>query len=123
MYEVSIEAGANESRYWASLAFTDQKGIRHERQVGKDCISSKRSNLLQAVIDALGEIQNPCTIILYSNSEDLNEPIRNGWVRQWAGREWKNAKGKTVRNAEQWQKIYEAMEKYSIEARYTDGRR
>lgn len=33
----------------------------------------------------------------------------NGWVNTWQQHSWKNAKGNTIRNAEQWQQLYELM--------------
>lgn len=123
MYEVSIEIVADQTGYHAALAYEDRRGKLHERQITKSREESKRSNYIQGMIDALEILQNPAKVVIYSLSDDLNAPIRNGWLEDWAQNGWKNKKGKTIRNANQWQQAYEAMKSHQVSAEYTDGRR
>lgn len=120
MYEVDIEIGANESKYWASLAFEDKNGNIHEKQIGADRKAGKNSNYLQALIDAVNELKTPCMLNVYTKSEYIIEPFKQGWIVSWEKNGWKNAKGNTVRNAEQWQQARQALAAHSARFLYTD---
>lgn len=123
MYEVSIIIGANASKYWASLSFKDRNGEVHERRIEAERASSRNSNTLQALIDALQILKKPCMLSIYSDSEYLIEPFRQGWVQNWERNEWRNAKGKTVRNVEQWQQVRRALAAHTMKFQYLEGRR
>ena len=36
MQSVTINIGANANKYWASLQFTDNKGVVHEKKIERD---------------------------------------------------------------------------------------
>lgn len=123
MYEVNIEIGADASKYWASLAFEDRNGNIREKQIGADREASKNSNFLQALIEAVKELQVPCMVNVYTNSEYIIEPYKQGWISKWEKNEWRNAKGNQVRNAAQWQEARKVLARHSVRFFYTDGRR
>lgn len=113
MYEVSVKLKANQSGYSAELAFVDSSGQQHERQLQAERKASQNSNYLQALIDALCVLQKPCMLSIYSACDHLTEAVRQGWLNSWAQNEWKNAKGKEVRNAEQWKQIKKLLANHS----------
>ena len=109
MYEVTVKIGGNASKYWASLEFDDAKGKTHRKEIARERSATKSSNTLQALIDALGILRNPCVLTIYTEDDALAAAWSNGWVNTWQQHSWKNAKGNTIRNAEQWQQLYELM--------------
>lgn len=113
MYEVSVKLKASQSGYSAKLIFVDSSGQQHERQLQAERKASQNSNYLQALIDALNILQKPCMLSIYSASDYLTESIKQGWLTSWSQREWKNAKGNLVRNAEQWQQIKKLLSPHS----------
>ena len=98
MYEVTVKIGASPSKYWGSLEFTDAAGRPHRKEIEGERDASKQSNTLEALIECLKVLKKPCMLSIYT-----------GW--QAAG--WKNAKGKTIRNVEQWQKIWTLLSPHS----------
>ena len=92
MYEVSVRLKANQSGYSAELAFVDSSGQQHERQLQAERKASQNSNYLQALIDALCVLQNPCMLSIYSACDHLTEAVRQGWLNSWAQNEWKNCR-------------------------------
>ena len=46
---------------------------------------------------------------------------RNGWVNEWEKREWKNAKGNKVKNAEQWEQFRKVAAPHSVRVIYEKG--
>lgn len=123
VYEVRIEIGASPSNYWALVQFEDKAGRIHERKVGAGREASKNSNTLQALIEAVKILNKTCMISIYSSSEYLVEPFRQGWVQNWEKHGWKNAKGNEVRNANQWKELRAALAPHTARFLYPDGRR
>ena len=113
MYEVTIRLKANQSGYSAELMFTDAKGKPHEKAIRAERKGSQNSNYLQALIEALTVLQKPCMLSIYSASDHLTESVRQGWLSSWALHDWKNAKGKEVRNAEQWKQVKKLLSPHS----------
>lgn len=119
VYKVDIEICASASNYWARLAFVDSKGESHEREIVVDRKATPNSNYIQALIDAARVLQRPCMLDIYTSSEYIIEPFKQGWIGNWERNGWKNAKGNTVKNAEQWQQAREALAPHSARFLYT----
>lgn len=120
MYTVHIEIGANTSKYWASMRFEDSKGITHEKKIKKERSASRNSNHIQALLEAVEVLQRPCMLDVYTSSEYLIEPFKQGWIVNWERNSWTNAKGKEVRNAEQWKKLRKALAPHSARFMYKE---
>ncbi len=113
MYEVTITIHASPSKYWGTAEYIDKKGKLHCREIIGERIASKQSNTLQGLIEALGVLQTSCMLTIYSDEDYLLAAFQNGWVQQWQQHSWKNAKGKVVRNAEQWQQVCQLLTPHS----------
>ena len=105
MYIVNVELKATQSGYKADMSFTDKEGRIHEKHIENRERYTMQGNYLAALIAVLETLENPCMLSIYSHSDYIAEPIRQGWLNSWAVHEWRNAKGKTVRNVEQWQQV------------------
>lgn len=123
VYEVDIEIGADANKYWGSLAFEDSRGRIRERQIGAARKSTKNSNFLAALIDAVKVLQVACCVTVYCNSEYIVESFRKGWVENWKTNNWTKDNKKPLKNADQWKEAYELLEKHTVKFEYTDGRR
>lgn len=123
MYKVDITIRATPSKYWASVDFKDKKGEVHQRQIKTDREASMQSNYLQALIDALEILNRPCILNIYSSSDYVTVPFQQGWVQNWEKHGWKNAKGREVRNADQWRRIRAALALHSAKFIYLKDRR
>lgn len=117
MYEVAIRIGASSSNYWAYLEF-EAGGKVHKKQVTGERKASRQSNTIQALIEAVKVLQVPCLVTIWTESEYLLEPFRQGWIQNWERNGWKNAKGRAVRNADQWQQARRVLTAHSARFRY-----
>ncbi len=99
------EMPVNTGRHW-NLTMPREDSSKRDCQ---ERSATKSSNTLQALIDALGILRNPCVLTIYTEDDALAAAWSNGWVNTWQQHSWKNAKGNTIRNAEQWQQLYELM--------------
>ena len=113
MKKVTIWIGAKASKYWALLEFTDQKNQIHRKYIEENRKSTQNSNLLQAIIDAIRTLNCRCLLDIYTDSDYLIGPHKNGWVNRWRENGWKNAKGMVIRNQQQWQSLTHLLADHS----------
>lgn len=114
MYKVSIYLSASPSNYWAKLSFADKSGIAHEKTVCGERVATINSNVLQGLIEALRALKSNCMLDIYTESEYLIGPVRQQWLQEWKKNGWKTAKGKQVKNMEQWQQAYQELARHSV---------
>lgn len=122
MNKVEVNIGANTKEYWAFLHFEDRKGVVHERRIERKHDGTINGNLIMAATDAFRELKRPCMVDIYTKSEYIVEPFRNGWINMWEKNEWRNSKDKPVRNAEQWKVLREEMARHSVRFLYIADR-
>lgn len=68
--------------------------------------TTKNKVELQILIAALSRLREKgLQLIVYTNSEYVAAAIRQGWVQQWKGRNWKNTRGAPIKNAAEWEKL------------------
>lgn len=71
---------------------------------------------LQAVIEALKLLKEPCNVEIYSDSAYVVNAFLENWIDGWIKRNWKNSKKEAVKNREQWEELLQLLEqhKYSF---------
>lgn len=122
MYKVDIEIGASASKYWASIEFVDNAGTKHRRKINQEHSASLYSNCLEALIVAVGILNYPCMLNIYTSCEYIIEPFKQGWIGNWEKNGWTNAKGNIVRNAEQWKRVRNSLAPHSVRFYYSGGK-
>lgn len=113
MYEVTVKIGANPNKYWGSLEFSDAAGKVHRREVSGERDASKQSNTLQALIECLKVLKRPCMLSIYSSEDYIVSAFQCEWLTGWQSSGWKNAKGNTIRNVEQWKEVWNLLSPHS----------
>ena len=111
--EVEVEIRANTSNYWALLTFVDKSGQVHTKEINEEHKGTINGNYLTALIKAYEALNRPCMVTVYADSDYIVASFQNGWVDSWMRHNWKNAKGRTVRNVELWQELKQAMRPHS----------
>lgn len=75
---------------------------------------------LQAAIQALAALKQPCQVILTTDSEYVRKGITE-WLTRWRQRGWLTADKKPVKNADLWQQLdYEAA-RHQVEWHWVKG--
>jgi ribonuclease HI len=75
---------------------------------------------LQAAIEALKALKEPCTIDLWTDSQYLRQGITQ-WIHNWKKNGWKTADRKPVKNQEQWVELDALVMRHSIEWHWLKG--
>lgn len=75
--------------------------------------STENQATLMAITEAVRILTKPCSIQVFTQCDHILNTVRNYWHTQWQKNEWHNAKGKPVKNADQWREMLEALQKHS----------
>lgn len=70
---------------------------------------------LQAAIEALSLLKEPCKVTLYSDSAYLVNCFKQGWYKGWLKNGWKNSKGQPVENQDLWKELLRLMGIHQVE--------
>ncbi len=65
---------------------------------------------LMALGEALGRINCPCSLRIHTDCQHIIHAMGENWARQWQKNEWRNAKGRMVKNAGLWQKVLDQLD-------------
>ena len=68
---------------------------------------------LTAVIEALGALNRPSRVELYTDSQYVQKGITE-WLPGWKARGWKTAAKEPVKNADLWRRLDEAARAHEI---------
>ncbi|MEL6751525.1 MAG: ribonuclease HI [Pseudomonadota bacterium] len=93
----------------------------HERELsgGEENTTNNRMEL-QAAIEALSALKQPCAVTLHTDSQYVKGGI-TGWIHGWKRNGWRTSAKKPVKNAELWQALDEATKRHTIEWRWVKG--
>lgn len=75
---------------------------------------------LQAAIEALKVLKEPCQVELYTDSTYVRDGITQ-WLEGWKKKGWKTASKKPVKNKEYWLALEEAMARHEVTWHWVKG--
>ncbi len=70
---------------------------------------------IQAVIEALSRLKEPCRVKVYSDSAYVVNCFQQKWHVNWVRKGWKNSKNQPVENQDLWKALLEAMKPHQVE--------
>ncbi|MBR4758956.1 MAG: ribonuclease HI [Lachnospiraceae bacterium] len=101
--------------YGTVLQYTDPKGQLHEMELSQGYVQTTNNRMeLMAAIAGLEELNRPCEVTLYSDSQYLVKAFNDHWIDGWLQRGWKNAQKKPVKNVDLWQRLLKAKEPHQV---------
>lgn len=69
---------------------------------------------LQASIEGLKALKQPCAVDLYSDSAYLVSGFNKGWLKNWQRKGWQNAAGNPVSNIDLWQELLRLSDQHEV---------
>jgi ribonuclease HI len=77
----------------------------HRREISGHALAATNNRMeIQAAIEALRSLKEPCEVDLHTDSEYLREGITS-WVATWKVKGWKTKEKKPVRNVDLWKEL------------------
>lgn len=95
-------------------------GSRKKELFGGENPTTNNRMELMAVIEALQSLKRPCHVVVHTDSKYVQLGISE-WLPDWVRRGWKTAAKKPVKNADLWQRLFEAAAPHQIEWRWVRG--
>lgn len=75
---------------------------------------------LQAAIEGLKALKEPCQVILTTDSQYVRQGITE-WIHNWKKKGWKTAAKKPVKNGDLWKILDEENQRHEVEWRWVKG--
>jgi ribonuclease HI len=103
---------------WGALLVADGN---HEKEIfGGEPNTTNNRMELRAVIEALGVLTRPCTVVLHTDSQYVQKGISE-WIHGWKARGWKTAAREPVKNEDLWKALDAAQQQHTVEWRWVRG--
>ena len=75
---------------------------------------------IQAVLEGLKILDEPCDVEIYSDSQYVLNAIKD-WMPGWVRKGWKNSQNKTVINVDLWKEMHEILKPHRITCYWVKG--
>jgi ribonuclease HI len=102
---------------WAALL--RYRGRERELAGGEALTTNNRMELM-AAIAALETLSEPCTVVLYTDSQYVRQGITE-WLPGWIRRGWRTSGGAAVKNQDLWERLQAACARHCIDWRWVKG--
>lgn len=96
---------------WAALL--RYEGAERELSGGAPETTNNRMEM-QAAIEALKALREPCRVSLHTDSAYLQRAFTEGWLDRWQRNGWKTASKKPVENQDLWQELLALSKKHDV---------
>ena len=74
---------------------------------------TEAAGCLMALINGFHILKKPCDVEIITQCENLLNTMGNHWHIRWKSNDWRNSKGKEVRNKELWEMLMKKMEPHT----------
>ncbi len=101
-------------------AVIDDGETRKEISGGYRLTTNNRMELT-ACIKALEALENPSTVILFSDSKYVVDAVTKGWAEKWRKNGWMRNKTDIALNADLWERLLDLLWRHRVEFRWVRG--
>ena len=95
-------------------------GNRKELSGGYARTTNNRMELL-AAITGLEALNQPCRVVLYSDSRYVIDGMDKGWAARWRKNGWMRNKREPAVNPDLWQRLLDLCDEHTVEFRWVRG--
>jgi ribonuclease HI len=96
---------------WAAILI--YKG--HEKVVSGGYPETTNNRMeLFAIISALLQLKEKCSVTIYSDSAYAIEPIKKGWIDLWQAKKWRTSSNDPVKNIDLWKSLLIELKKHEV---------
>jgi len=104
---------------WAYILRHTATGKERDGSGGESKTTNNRMELL-SVINGLKQLDDGCTIDLYSDSQYVINGL-NEWMNDWKARGWRTAGKKPVKNVELWKQLDDLRARHTLRSHWIRG--
>lgn len=108
--------------YGIVLQYSDEKNVVHTKEICKAFKGVTNNQMeLQAVIDCLKALKEPCDVVLMTDSKYVCNAINEKWINGWLRKGWVNSSNQPVKNKEQWQELIPYLNMHKVSFFWVKG--
>ncbi|HZG17615.1 MAG TPA: ribonuclease HI [Candidatus Bathyarchaeia archaeon] len=97
---------------WGAVLFYGE----HKKEMSGAADNTTNNRMeLQAAIEALRVLKEPCKVTLYSDSAYLVNCFQQGWYKGWLKNGWRNSKKQPVENQDLWKELLDLMKTHDVQ--------
>ena len=94
---------------------------KHKREVSGGVPATTNNRMeLQAAIEALNALKEPCEVEFHTDSEYVKNGV-TGWLMNWKRNGWRTKSKKPVKNADLWRALDAAVSKHKVKWHWLKG--
>ncbi|MDX8404407.1 MAG: ribonuclease HI [Mariprofundaceae bacterium] len=94
---------------------------KHEKELcGGEADTTNQQMELQAAVEALKALKQPCNITIHSDSKYVVQGMSE-WIHNWKQKGWKTAGKKPVSNLKRWQELDALSAKHQVNWQWVKG--
>ncbi|WP_018294334.1 ribonuclease HI [Mariprofundus ferrooxydans] len=94
---------------------------KHEKEIyGGEAKTTNQQMELQAAVEALKALKQPCKITVISDSKYVVQGM-NEWIHNWKKKGWKTVGKKPVSNLERWQELDSLAARHDVQWQWVKG--
>lgn len=94
---------------------------QHKRELSGGVPATTNNRMeLQAAIEALGALKEPCEVEFYTDSEYVRNGV-SGWLMDWKRNGWRTKSKKPVKNEDLWRKLDSEATKHQVNWNWLKG--
>lgn len=102
---------------WAAILEYGQ----HKRELSGGVPATTNNRMeLQAAIEALGALKEPCEVEFYTDSEYMKNGV-SGWLSNWKHNGWRTKSKKPVKNEDLWRALDANASKHQVTWHWLKG--
>jgi ribonuclease HI len=95
---------------------------RAEKEIsGGDPQTTNNRMEMQAAVEALRALKEPCQVDVHSDSAYLVQGFSNGWVDKWQANGWRTSSKADVKNVDLWQDLIDLTKKHRVRFHHVKG--
>lgn len=103
---------------WAAILMYNE--FKKEMSGAEPMTTNNRMELC-AVIYALKALNEPCKVMLTTDSKYVSDAITKGWARSWQKNGWIKSDKKPAMNADLWQELLELLKIHDVKFNWVKG--
>lgn len=97
-----------------------QNGANERELMGGDVLTTNNRMELQAAIEALNALKQPCKVDIHTDSKYVMDGITK-WIDNWRKNGWRTSQKKPVKNADLWEALDAAIQGHDITWNWVKG--
>lgn len=103
---------------WAAIL--EYMGSQKEIFGGEDNTTNNRMEL-QAVIQSLNALTEPCNVTIFSDSKYVVDSVEKGWAKSWKKNNWVKSNKEPALNIDLWEQLLTLLLKHHVEFVWVKG--